>query len=207
MSIGYSASGLPAMSPALSGAPTVNGVPIDALGQMLTTGHESLSRLSLMSNIVGAGGSGRVGFTYFTGRRAETVNNIAQLCGTAAAAGLTLARMGLYTVAANGNLALVAACASDTSLFNAANTLFTRTLAAPYAIIPGQRYALANIQVGATPSDLTGLALASGAQIAAELQLFPHLMDVLLGQGDLPATVNVVALSGSTNAAYGRVFP
>jgi hypothetical protein len=81
---------------------------------------------------------------------------------TPVSAGLTLARLGLYTVAANGDMTLVARTASDTTMGNTALSLYQAALnttggyPASYTYIPGQRYAHAIINVGTTMTPIMG---------------------------------------------------
>lgn len=152
-------------------------------GNAITNGEEVLPRL----DVIGAetiNASGTVHLTYFTARKTESVTKIRMLTDATAATGVTLARMGVYSVDGAGNLTLLAACASDTTLFNAIYSPFQRNLTAPFAKVKGTRYAVAVIVVGAGMPNLTGLTCSG-----ADASLPPRLCGILPGQTDLPANI------------------
>lgn len=105
--------------------------------------------------------SGQIFFLFFTPSVSFTVSAITCCSGTTAGSGLTLARMGLY-VFDETTATLVARTASDTTLFAATNTAYTRSLAtaggypATYTLTAGTRYGVAVIQVGTTSSSYAG---------------------------------------------------
>ena len=74
----------------------------------------------------------------------------------------TLCRMGLYTYTDAGTATLVARTASDTTLFAATNTVYTRSLdttggyPATYTLTAGVRYGAGYIGVGTTQPQVTG---------------------------------------------------
>jgi hypothetical protein len=112
--------------------------------------------------------SGRVFFTFFTPIQGGTVGQVSVASGTTASSGLTAARIGLYTydpLLDEG--VLVARTASDTTLFNTANTIYTRSFnttggyPSSYTLVAGTRYALAVVQAGTTPASLLGKAHSS----------------------------------------------
>jgi hypothetical protein len=107
--------------------------------------------------------AGQALIAFFTPVTTITVSQIAMSTGAGAvAAGLTLARMGIYTYTEGGTATLVARTASDTSLFNANNTTYTRSLdttggyPATYTLNAGTRYGVAYICVGTTQPQLVG---------------------------------------------------
>jgi hypothetical protein len=83
-----------------------------------------------------------------------TVSNIS-FTGITAASGATLIRFGIYTRSGT-TFTLVARTASDTTIFNAANTKFTRALnttggyPATYTMTAGTEYFISVIQVAST---------------------------------------------------------
>jgi phage-related tail fiber protein len=111
-------------------------------------------------------------WTFFTPIYSLTITQIAYAC-SGAASGLTLCRFGLYTMNSAGAGTLVARTANDTTCFNAANSIFTRTLDATggyvssYALVAGQRYAVSiavagsgnmgSLVASACPNHLAGL--------------------------------------------------
>lgn len=151
--------------------------------------------------------SGTIRFAYFTAARAETIANIAMCTsGTAAGATPTLCRMGVYSVAANGDLTLVGACTNDTSLFATINTRYVRSLSASYPAVLGQRYAIAVLVVtgAATP---TFVGSAPNAALATSFATAPRVSATLAGQTDLASPITSGSLSSTTNAVYGEVLP
>jgi hypothetical protein len=106
--------------------------------------------------------SGSMVLTFFTPLVTRTITQITAGSGSVAGAGLTLARLGLYTWDET-NATLVAAVASDTTLFTAANTVYTRSLStggglpSSYTLTAGTRYGFAVLVTGTTMPSLIGL--------------------------------------------------
>lgn len=162
-------------------------------GGLLASGEESLPRW--LSASTAAFISGQVRLTYFTARKTETVNNVRSWSNGTAAIGTTLARQGFYSVAANGDLTLVGACANDTNLWSVTNTAYQSALTAPFSKVQGQRYAAAGVWVGGTGPSLFGLVVLQSAEDA----FAPRISGQMTGQADFPATIlaaNVLATSG-----------
>lgn len=157
------------------------------------TGAETLPRLSAQSTSITTS-NGALRLTYFTAPSAFTATQIQVQSGaTAAGATPTLIRFGLYSVASNGDLTLVAATANDTSICAAANTLYTRPLTASYTTIAGQRYAIGMlITTAATAPTMLGSGLGGGISTLA-----PRLTGAITGLTDLPATA-LAATVGAT---------
>jgi hypothetical protein len=145
--------------------------------------------------------------SFFTAPRAETISTLAVATGsTAAAATPTLCRMGIYSVAGNGDLTLVASTANDTTLFASASTRYSKALSASYNAILGQRYALAVLVVtGVATPTLIGFSLSSAMNVA--LTTSPRLTAVVAGQADLPNSVLSASLGTSNAAPFGEVLP
>lgn len=162
-----------------------------------TDGLDVLDRvnaLAALTNTVVVGTSGSTRLTLFTPTRTVTVSQITtSTTSTAAvlssATGLN-ARMGLYTVASNGSLTLVAQTASDSTLWIAANTQYTRSFdttggyPASYTLVAGTRYA-AGYNLYASGGTLTSPTIA-GASIVGQL-------------GSLAPIMGYVATSGSNS--------
>lgn len=170
---------------------------------VLSSGESTFPRLWATGN---AGlNSGNLRLTYFTARKSETVTQVRMFSnGTAAGATPTLVRYGLYTVAANGDLTLVANIASDTALFATQNTAYTRNLASPYAKVAGQRYASGLLVVtGATaPTVFCTVPL-----ISSEMAQAPRLSASLTGQTDLPSSIAAGTLTDTTAMCYSVLVP
>ena len=136
--------------------------------------------------------SGLVVWSFFTPTVSMTVSQITMSStGGAVLVGGTLARMGLYTYPTDGGTAtLVARTASDTTLFTATNTAYTRSFAtaggypAEYTLQAGTRYGAAYICVGSTPPAVIGRSV--GAAIAALSLRLSGISSS--GQTDLPTS-------------------
>ena len=146
--------------------------------------------------------SGSVFLTFFTPLVSITISQILMSSGIVASSGLTLARMGLYTVtesAAN----LVARTASDTTLFGSISTSYARSLAtdggfpSTYNLVAGTRYAVGVIQVGTTPAQLVGKFSQVGVTTLA-----PRVTAIAFAQSDL---ANISSYSANAAIVYARL--
>lgn len=162
---------------------------------------ETTFRHEAMANTIPPS-SGNVLLTFFTPLASITISQILMSSGAVASSGLTLARMGLYTVTESA-ATLVARTASDTTLFAATNTAYTRSLAtaggfpASYTLTAGTRYAVGVIQVGTTPAQLVG----KFSQLAVA-PLTPRITAAVFGQSDL---ANSSSLSINAAIVYARL--
>lgn len=170
-------------------------------------GYESTPRWAITSN-GDAIGAGVIRWAYFTATRAVTCTNFfTRSGGTAASATPTLCRVGLYTVASNGDLKLVARTANTTSLWASTDTDYTTAMAtaggypASYTPVPGQRYAIAVLCVtaGTAPTWYTSGLVGHTKD--------PRMSAALTGQTDLPASVDVGSLLSSGAAYYMAMIP
>lgn len=132
--------------------------------------------------------------SYWTARRTETINNVTFVSGsTAAGATPTLVRYGVYAVAPNGDLTLIASTPNDVNIFAATNTAYPKALSVPWNKQVGQRYAVGTLVVTATTvptlSGCTGL-----TSMAPYMFQAPTLCSRLAGQTDLPNFISVGSL-------------
>ena len=168
----------------VAGTVTATNVPSTDIynGNAISTGEEVLPRL----NAIGAQSlvSGTLHLTYFTARKTETISTVRMLTDSTAATGLTLARMGIYSVDGGGNLTLVASTANDATLFDDAYSPYPKALTSAFAKVKGTRYAFGVLVVAATPPNITGLTVSG-----ADSSLPPRLCGIVAGQADLPASV------------------
>jgi hypothetical protein len=125
--------------------------------------------------------------TYFTARKTETINNLRTLCATVATS-TTLARIGLYTVAGNGDLTLVASTESDTALWETAGQR-TKALSASYSKVRGQRYAVGVLWVGSGNAPTFAGIGSTVTAVISEFAESPRQAAVRASQSDLPATI------------------
>jgi hypothetical protein len=150
-----------------------------------------------------AQGSGTIFFVYFTPSVSFTVSAITMVSGTTAAAGLTLARMGIYTMDET-TATLVARTASDTTLFTTVSTAYTRSLSTAggfptsYTCNAGSRYAVAVICVGTTAPLFAGRVMSAGIS-----SLSPRVNSSLASQTDLVASTTT--FSGAQGQPWARL--
>ena len=133
--------------------------------------------------------SGQLVFTRFIAERNFTVSNVIWCSATTASASLTLCRFGIYTRSGT-TFTLVARTASDTTIFNTANTRYTRALdttggyPATYDFVAGSEYFTAVLQVGTTIANINSC-LAGNASANAINGTISYLST---GQTDLPTS-------------------
>ena len=145
--------------------------------------------------------SGFVSAVRITPERDITVSTISFVSVAAKSAGVTLYKFGIYTRVGT-TFTLVAQTASDTTIFNAANTRYDRNLStaggypATYDFVAQGEYYLAILAVGASGGTMAcGTSAGTvGNAIAAPLWEIPS-------QTDLPAT-----FVGSTVTGGARVY-
>jgi hypothetical protein len=148
--------------------------------------------------------SGIIFWTFFTPQKTITVDRITMATGSTASASLTLARMGLYTFDET-TATLVARTASDTTLFNATASAFTKIFdtaggyPASYQLVAGTRYGVAVICTGSTmPTmvcDVVNTAIGA---------LTPRIFGYRTSQSDL-LTTNTSFSIASSNPIWARL--
>lgn len=173
-------------------------------GSPLGVGQSTLPRTQASSSSISQT-SGLLRLTYFTATRTEPVAKVRVLSGAVAAGATpTLARVGLYSVAASGDLTLAGSTPNDTALFAGTNTAYTKTLTTPSATVAGSRYALGVLVVTtATAPQLAGFS----ALPASELAVAPRVTGSLSGQTDLPSSIAAASVGTSGGAVYGVLLP
>lgn len=173
-------------------------------GQLLSSGEEVFPRHCAAFTTV-ATGSGNLRLSFFTARTTESITKVRLTSGsTAAGATPTLVRVGVYSVAGNGDITLEAAIANDTTLLAAATTEYERSLTATFNKVAGSRYAVGVLVVtAATAPTLQGTS-AGGPSIAARA---PRLTAFVSGQTDLPASVASASLGATSLCPYFEVAP
>jgi len=153
--------------------------------------------------------SGDIHFSYFTSYRGSIsggiVSKVEMRLGPQGATGLTLARVGLYTVnAATQQLTLVASTSNDTTGWSGAYSTVTKNLTGAYTLAVGQRYALGTLFIGTTPTSYTQ---ANGSSDYGLNALPPRLCGKLTGQTDLPSTVNDTSLQTTGAGPFAILLP
>jgi hypothetical protein len=168
----------------------------------LTVGEETLPRELIVSTGVNTStGSLRLG--YFTARKSETTTQVRVVSGsTAAGATPTLVRVGLFDVATNGNLTLIASTVNDTAVFAAATTIYTRSWSASVAKVAGHRYALGILIVTAA-----AVPTLMGQSIQCDILAAPLITSALSGQTDMPSSITAGSLASSGVRPYAAILP
>lgn len=184
----------------VAGSPGTWVYPRDATN-LLASGEETMAR-DMATQSMGAN-TGNLYLSYGTFRKSESTTQVRiTTFTTAAAATPSLVRIGLYTIASDGAGTLVASIASDTTLFAAASTTYTKSWTTPYSKVAGQRYALGVLVVTATTAPtLCGAPLPRGTEPAAA----PKLCAFLGSQTDLPSSFTDASLSNTSSRFYGVV--
>jgi hypothetical protein len=150
----------------------------------------------------GSYGSGQIDFAYFVPLKPLTVSTFSfavALAGVGAT--MTLFRLGLYTVAADSSMALVALTASDLTLHGSTGQK-TKPLttdgstSTTYTLLPTQRYAIAHLMTW-TGSWTTAPTFVGQRSMSGLLNLLPYRVRSLGGQSSLPSTVAAAGTSAT----------
>jgi hypothetical protein len=160
---------------------------------------------SRVGNFSGTPSGSTTYFTFFTPRTTTTVTSISVASASTQTTGQSLVRFGLYTIDGSGNATLVARTASDSTIFSALNTVYTRTFnttggfPSSYVLTAGTRYALGVVIVAAT----VGTVYTAFDNIPAPLStLAPRMTGLVASTTDLPTTATTY--STSTIGVWGR---
>lgn len=156
----------------------------------LDVGEEVFPREWANSEI--APDSGRLMLSYFTARKTETINRLLTGTGGAAYVGSApsgRARIGIYSVAGNGDLTLVASTTNDLTLWSATYTTYTPLLSSSFSKVAGNRYAIGILCVGTT---MPQIECCQVRYHSAERS--PRIQGELAGQTDLPSSVTAGSL-------------
>lgn len=174
----------------------------------LASGEETVPR-SLLGSPTTLSTTQALRLTGFTARKTETITQVKMITGgTAAGATPSLIRIGIYTVAANGDITLVASTPTDTTLFAAANTAYTKALSAAFAKVAGQRYAVGLLLN--TAAAFPSIVSAGGGNTAIDKFALtaPMLTAQVTGQADLPASVaNASVIASGIGPLYCELLP
>jgi hypothetical protein len=159
-----------------------------------------------VGNFTGTPSSSTTYFTFFTPRTTTAVTSISVASASTQTTGQSLVRFGLYTIDGSGNATLVARTASDSTIFSALNTVYTRTFnttggfPSTYTLVAGTRYALGVVIVAAT----VGTVYTAFDNIPAPLStLAPRITGLVSATADLPTSATTY--STSTIGIWGRL--
>jgi hypothetical protein len=162
-------------------------------------GAETTTRLGLGDT---ATGTGVLWLSYVDAPSTVTITKLMFSTGNTAAVTVTLLRLGLFTVAADDSVTLVARTAASTTAGTATYTDYSLALAttggypASYQLVAGHRYAFGLLEVATTTSSVRSLD--SGVNSSAP----PILARKITAQSDIAATYAVGALSTAFTVNY-----
>jgi hypothetical protein len=158
--------------------------------------------------------SGNLMLAFFTAPYSITATTITFVNAGTVTASLSLCRFALFTVSeaitdsvtvTTPSITMVARTASDTTIGNVANTIYSRTFAtaggypASYNIVGGTRYAVGLLIVGSTPGTWQAATVTSGSF----MRLPPMAAGAVTGLSDTPTSATSVSLGNFT--LYGRI--
>lgn len=165
--------------------------------QALTTGIGTHARDSVSSVATMSTQLMRIG--YFTAPKTFAVTNVRLFTGSTSPGVPTLVRFGLYSIAANGDMdSLLASTANDTTLLNAASTVYTKALQAGYTLVAGTRYAAGLLVVTSN----TAPNVAAVPYGSTSITLTPRTCAQRASQSDLPASITDANQALSSVAPY-----
>ncbi len=153
--------------------------------------------------------SGEIYFSYFTSPRGSLsggiVSKIELRTGSQIASGVTLARIGLYTVNSGDQaLALVASTANETSGWTTTFTGVVKNLSATYTLQVGKRYALGVLFVATTPPSYVRYKCSTDFALNA---VPPRLCGKLASQSDLPTNIADNILATTSGGGFVSLLP
>lgn len=191
------------------------GVATD-LESLLTTGEETIPRLNCVSDAVAITTSATLRLTYFTARKTETVSNLAMYTGNLGAGSgatpiaPTRCQMCVFSVAANGDLTLLALTTNDTTLFSAIYTRYQKAVsgATPFTKTAGNRYAFGVLVVtaGTVPTFL-GMTIGNNVNYTLVGSTAPAMSRSKAAQLSVPSTITSASLSNDARMFYGEILP
>jgi len=177
----------------------INGIGAENTADAITTGQEVFSRRLINSASISSGATGRLLLTYFTARKTASVTALRMMSAGTASGTPTLVRVGIYSVASNGDLALVGSTANDVALFAGTFATYTPPLSVATPLAAGGRYALGLLVVASILPFIYGQSVSFGSEAAVA----PRMGGTLSSLADLPAT----ALAGTITATNAHLLP
>jgi hypothetical protein len=145
--------------------------------------------------------------SYFVAEKYEDITTLTLYTAGTAAATTTLIRYGVYSVASNGNITLVASTVNDTALLAATNTAYPKALSATWTKTPGTRYAVGMLFVGTTAPTMVQLGTQSSTPIVNLYDTDYPISGAVAGQTDLPASVASASVTGTARVPFVLMTP
>lgn len=153
--------------------------------------HTSASPITLASE--------QMILSYFTADKSLTVSALGPVVqDTAAGATPTLIRMGIYSVAASGDLTLIGSTPNDATLLSTAWTTYEKLLSAATPLVLGSRYAFGLLVISsAAMPDVAGM-------YSIEPDHPPRICGAVTGLSDLPSSVSAGTVNWAGTPLYIR---
>lgn len=174
---------------------------------LFSSGGEAVADRHLIWAGTNSLGSGALQLTYFVAQTSETINQIVAYSSATAAATVTLVRFAVYSVAANGDLTLVASTVNDPTLLTVTHTRYAKATTAPWAKVAGQRYAAGILSVSTTSPTTYSITSLGAGVVDTIFSQQPRISGSVSGQTDLPASVAAASVAGSRRIPYIEMLP
>jgi hypothetical protein len=178
-------------------APVIDYDPLDQ--HRISGRFETIPRWFADNNSAGVLVTGVASFTMVNAPFNKTISQLSFQTGAITAATISQAQFGLYTVAANGDLTLVASSAVDTA-WGGTFAATTKALTGSYNVLKGQRYAFGVLCVATTMPNYVGRG-ATGLAVDAALPRM-NAKTTASGLTSLPASVTNANLSTPQPSFY-----
>lgn len=150
--------------------------------------------------------SGRMLFVVGRAQSSFTATQMVCVTGTTVSSAITLARMGIYTVASDLAVTLVASTVNDTALTATVSSVRAKALSATYDIVAGEYYALGVLQVATIPGSLRSARTNQAMSDAGFSTFWAPLGRSLASQTDLPSSVAAGGAWEAATQVAGAVF-
>lgn len=184
----------------------------DSMDFPLATGEAICVRGNLNTNAAPV--AGQLCLVFFTARKSETITQIRVPSGGTARSGTpTLQKLAVFTEdPTTKDIARVAITASDTALFAAASTEYTKAFLASFSKVAGQRYAVGFLQVGGTtPPTFYYTAYAASQIMGTMMNRAPRIASLVASQTDIGSSYTSAQLDGGVNLVphpfYAELLP
>lgn len=174
--------------------------------RLLAAGETSMDRRDINSSIITLT-SNSLRLSYFTALRTETISQVFFKTGaTAAGATPTVVQAGIWIEdEATGDLTNVALTTNDTTLMAAANTEYTKALAASFQKVAGRRYAAGLLVVTAATAPIV---YGGAFFIGSDGVRSPKIMGLVGSQTSIAAgTITNASIGGSSLSPAITLLP
>lgn len=169
----------------------------------LTSGEATMRRMDI--NATPSLGQGALRLTYFTAEKTETITKVQTTCSGAVNTP-TLQRIGVYSVAANGDLTLVAATADDHAALWLSTGEFETSFSASWTKTEGVEYAVGLLSVATTGPSLYGYG-GAGATILGKAPRLSGFVSSVSDLGAISSTISAGSISSTGNMYYAALVP